>query len=891
MKYTNYLIIVFIVAVSLFSKNLLANNNLPKLTCYDKKSYHAGRQNWDIDIDQDGVVYFANTDGLLYNIYGEWHLKTMSEKGIIRAVLADNDKIWCGGNEYGYFTKNTGDLIFHSLGFLEYEQVWDIIAYENYIVFLAETQVIYYNKTDQTTTINKFTPGIYSIVKWNGKIWSAHKDGQIGFLENGVLQNATTLNELKNVEVRKLFVHNNKLYIVTLKGAVYSFNGEKLTTIILPDILKGKALFSGMSFDSDSFCLATISEGFVRINENGTVFNAVNSKNGLLDNTVLSMASDELGNVWLGLDYGAAKVELQGPINQIFKGAATYDIKNFNNKTFIATNKGLYSNFNEKGFQLMENSGGQIWSLKVVENELYICNNNGLSKVKNNKALPSSINYTGIYDLAHFEGTNYFIFATYHGSVLMEKVGEQFNYIKNLNLWGNRKLNYDKTNRCIWGEFTDKGICQLSLSPNFTVEKKEFLNFSKVIKTENGFYFSDNKALFQYKEGAFHPSEHALVKTVKGPIQAMAFNKKGYLAYVQNREIKLSVLLPDGQIHSYNTLLTSLGENTISEFEFIDFHNDLLRLATDRGVTTFDINYQSNLKKFSKPVISSFTVLNEKNKTFHLPYPKDGIHLDSGNKDLKFKFGINKSNYDVVEYRYKLAPKQKNWTEWDQVKKELLLPQIKGGNYTLYLQSRVNGGLSQETSLTFSIKKLWYQTAWVILPIVLVTLVWVFGVIIIMTRINRKKLNRQKNVFIDRDTHKTLQLKNDQLLQYTEIISHKNEFLNKIKNGLEKMRNSEAKRWVNMITNEVNNEKKDFLFHKLFSEIHQDFISRLTEKYPTLTSNDIRVLSFIRINLDKNEICNLMNISSRSLDTNRYRLKKKLNLEQGADLNQFIRDL
>ena len=456
MNHINRIFLLFPFLLFILSGSLLANNNLPKLTCYNKKDYHAGRQNWDVDIDKDGIVYFGNSEGLLYNIYGEWRFKTMSKKGIIRSVLADNDTIWCGGKEYGYFTKHTDDFIFHSLGELEYDQVWDIISFEDSIVYLSETQLIYYNKTNKSLNRYKFYPGIWSITKWRGKIWSVHKNGQIGYIENGILKNPTTLDELEKIETRKIFVHNNELYIVTLEGNVYSYDGKKIKTIPLPDTLKGKSLFSGMSFDHDSFCLATISEGFIQVNNKGELVNAVNAKNGLLDNTVLSMAEDELGNVWLGLDYGIAKIELQGPINQIFRGAATYDIKNFKGKTYIATNKGLFCSSKENGFQFIENSGGQIWTLKEINDELYSCNNNGFSKIKDNHIIPLTVNYTGVYDVANFEDTDYYLFSTYHGLILIKKVGNQFNYIKNLSLWGNKKLIYDKATRCIWGEFRIK---------------------------------------------------------------------------------------------------------------------------------------------------------------------------------------------------------------------------------------------------------------------------------------------------------------------------------------------------------------------------------------------------------------------------------------------------
>ncbi|TXD52705.1 MULTISPECIES: hypothetical protein [unclassified Polaribacter] len=472
----------------LFSRSVFSINNLPKLECYDKNAYQAGRQNWDIDIDKDGIVYFANSDGLLYNIFGEWKLKKMPKKELIRSVLVNNDTIYCGGTEIGYFAKKSGDLIFHKIEALKEDQVWEIISFENSIVFLAENQVIYYDKLKKTTIKHKFKPRFWSITKWRGEIWGVRKNGQIGSLEKGVFKKKAFLKELLAVEIRKIFVHNDQLFVVTLAGKLYSFDGKKIKQIVLPQVLKGKALFSGMSYDDSSFCLATISEGFIRINNKGEVLNLVNSKNGLLDNTVLSMAKDQLGNMWLGLDYGIAKIESPGPINQIFKGAATYDIINFKGKTYIATNKGLYCSSDNSDFQLIEGFGGQIWSLRVVDDELYVCGIRGLSKIVKNKVETRSIYQIGVYDLAHFEGTDYYLLLAYNGLILAKKVGEEFNFIKNLELWGYRKLSYDRANKCIWGEFGNENIYQLVLNSNFEVEVKKNTTFLKFFNTENGIF-------------------------------------------------------------------------------------------------------------------------------------------------------------------------------------------------------------------------------------------------------------------------------------------------------------------------------------------------------------------------------------------------------------------
>lgn len=879
-------LLLFIIS---YPKSLCANNNLPKFINYEKKDYKAGRQNWDITIDNNGIVYFANTNGLLYNIYGEWKLTPLPKKGVLRSVLADNDTIWCGGSEYGYFTKKEGDLNFHSLGSVQYQNIWDILSFENQIIFLTESHIIYYDKTSHLKKTYTYSPGIWSLTKWGKKIWGIHKNGEIGYLENGVLKKTSTHKELINIEIRKTFVHNNKLYIVLYSGKLFSFDGKNLKELELPNTLKERGFFTGFSYDKNSFCLGTIAEGFVQINQNMEIITSVNSEHGLLDNTILSMKKDELGNIWMGLDYGIAKLEIQGPVNQIFNKAATYDIQNFQGKTYIATNKGLFCNSKDNDFKFVENSSGQIWRLKNIENELYICHNNGLFTIKNNQ-ISYLIDYTGVYDIARFENTNYFVLSTYHGLILTRKEGANFTYVENLDIWGTKKLIYDIENTCIWVEFNEKSISKLTLDLNNKIEEEKIPDFSVVFNTENGIYFNNTESLFKYKNGKFLLSDQSLIKSIKGSIQAMAYSKNGCLAYLQNKELKLNTLLPDGNTYSYNSLLKPLGKNALSYFEYLDFDKNLLRLATDRGITTFDINYQSKLKKYSDPVISSFTILNEDNNKFYLPYPTEGIKLSSGNKDLKFKFSINKLKYDVVEYRYKLYPTFVKWSKWAPSINEIYIPQVAGGNYIIYLQTRVNSGAIQETSFKFSIKKQWHETLWVILPITIVLLTWIFGVIFIMSYINKRKLNHQKNEYNKHALEKTLSMKNEQLLQYSEIISHKNEFLNKIKIGLEGMRNNEAKRWVNLILKEMNNEKKEFLFHKLFSEINQDFISRLTKQYPLLTSNDIRTLSFIRTNLSKKEICNLMNISPRSLDTNRYRLKKKMNFKEETDLDQFIRD-
>ncbi|MEM9144277.1 MAG: LuxR C-terminal-related transcriptional regulator, partial [Bacteroidota bacterium] len=58
--------------------------------------------------------------------------------------------------------------------------------------------------------------------------------------------------------------------------------------------------------------------------------------------------------------------------------------------------------------------------------------------------------------------------------------------------------------------------------------------------------------------------------------------------------------------------------------------------------------------------------------------------------------------------------------------------------------------------------------------------------------------------------------------------------------------------------------------------------------HPSLTPNDLKLCAYLRLNLASKEIAGLLNISPRSVEIKRYRLRKKLNLSQGDKLVDYI---
>ncbi len=68
----------------------------------------------------------------------------------------------------------------------------------------------------------------------------------------------------------------------------------------------------------------------------------------------------------------------------------------------------------------------------------------------------------------------------------------------------------------------------------------------------------------------------------------------------------------------------------------------------------------------------------------------------------------------------------------------------------------------------------------------------------------------------------------------------------------------------------------------------QEFICRLKNGFPSLTSNDLRICSLLRQNLSTKEVAQNLAIGAESANKARYRIRKKLNLSRKDDLIQFI---
>ena len=92
------------------------------------------------------------------------------------------------------------------------------------------------------------------------------------------------------------------------------------------------------------------------------------------------------------------------------------------------------------------------------------------------------------------------------------------------------------------------------------------------------------------------------------------------------------------------------------------------------------------------------------------------------------------------------------------------------------------------------------------------------------------------------------------------------------------------------IQQNINEDEGWDKFEENFNLVYDNFMKRLTGQFPDLKMNDRRLCAYLRMGLSSKEMASLLNTSVRSIETARYRLRKKLDMEQGDNLTEFIQN-
>lgn len=181
----------------------------------------------------------------------------------------------------------------------------------------------------------------------------------------------------------------------------------------------------------------------------------------------------------------------------------------------------------------------------------------------------------------------------------------------------------------------------------------------------------------------------------------------------------------------------------------------------------------------------------------------------------------------------------------------------------------------------------------------------------IKIRSSRDLLERQKELLEIKEKLIATEKENINLLEArmaAEVESHsqslsaqtlhvieKNQMLGEIQQKLKRILEEDSKEQKKRIRNLIKQIDYNFSqdtdwedYKNSFEKVHQDFFKNLHKNSKDLTPGELKLASLMRMNLSSKEIASTLGISQESLRISRYRLRKKLNLEKGENLQQFL---
>jgi ligand-binding sensor domain-containing protein/DNA-binding CsgD family transcriptional regulator len=765
----------------------IKNIGLPEIKNYKRTDYKGGTQNWNIDQDKNGNLYFANNNGLFQFDGSTWHKYALPNGTSIRCLKIDKyGRIFVGSySEFGYFKPNPkGELEYFSLSKFTnlpkikiIDFVWKIHIHNDEVIFQSFERV-YILKNNKLSQLKAPTRFQFSFLVKNRLYLQDIKSGILEY-KNGKLYPLKGTTLLNGVEVWGMFsMPQNQLLIATLSKGLYLYSNGKMTpweTEANTFIKKNNSL-GGVAVNNKFIVLNSVLDGIIICDTNGKIIQHINHKKGLQNNTVLTSFIDNKNNIWLGLDNGIAFINENSPFTYFgfsYNISTVYASVIYEGNLYVATNQGVFyhpwnTNFKEETFELVEGTTGQAWNVQEIDNQLICGNNNGALLIKGGKTI-RTLDKKGYFGFKKIPNhPNLIIGSNYNGFALFEKTSNGLQYKNQIAGFDKSSSSFELDNTNLWLK-KDELIYKMVLSEDFKSFKsiKTYQNLSNSTKKISSIqsinktvYFQSNNLFYKYsqEENLFFKDTKMsrLFKNIP-KTNSITEDTSGNIWYVFNESIGVLMKMPNGNYKNTVEPFSNLTGNLVSNYTSINTLNaNNIFIGLTDGLAHYDSKLQPNFVKKPIAYIRSFaspsdTLLLGNNqditKKQTIPYKSNRV---------KFTFSSpSYENLENIEYSYQLEGFDDKWSNWSSIAiKEYT--NLREGDYKMKVKVRNSYRIeSNETIFSFKISPPWYRhfLAYLLYLLLIVAIIHFIR--------NRIKLKIRKNKYYETIEQRKLYLEKE----------------------------------------------------------------------------------------------------------------------------------
>lgn len=835
--------------------------------------------------------------------------------------------------------------------FRSFEDVWDIVLDGPNVIFRTNYR-LYRLSNDtcqvysaQTTFTSLFRVGNKIMVQGDSGLYIL-KNGKLSLLKGTEALAPMTVKGMLPAATGGILIITLKDGIFLLKDEILSPWETKTHAFIGSGRMHAAALLP-----DGKIAIGTSQNGLIILDVLGNPLYQIDKKNGLQNSHVLSLFPDHAGNLWLGLNNGIDFIETSSPFSSIYPDGnlkdAGYSVSIHGDNIFFGTNNGLYQAdwksysdpFQSGRYHRVENTSGQVWGTVSIGENLLMGHHEGAFAIQNNQAARISPPATGgawtFIQLNRFPG--YIIGGTYNGVSLYQNRNGKWEFVKKLNgLNESCRIMAQDNEGNIWIAHPYRGIYRLSFPTgpdSMTVrfyQSKDGLpsdNFNQVSRVRGQVMFGTAKGVYDYNPVTDRFAPNQTFADILGFewIKLLREDREGNIWFVVNNEVGLIHVEQKGvstKLHRQD--FPELRDRLVKGHEFLfPYDSQNVFFAAESGFLHYNPEASVFPDTALKVLLSACYLIKEKDSLFFGgTFSVNGLPVDRQPDSQKPVFNYRQNAFRFtfsspmflesgeIEYRFYLEGLEREWGVWT-TKAEKEYTNLSPGVYHFHLQARnIHGVESNIITYTLTISPPWYASPtaqgvyFLAFVILLVSLL-----LIPRIRFKRetqklqgimKKQEAEQEAQISRINNERLEEevrhKNQELASATMHLVQKNDILFKIRGELEEIaaisKDTSARKKINELLGlihydrQIDQDWEQFAFH--FDQVHRDFLKRLGEEFPQLSPTDHRLCAYLRMNLASKEIAPLMNISVRGVETGRYRLRKKMELDHDINLNEFM---
>lgn len=900
--------------------SIKAQDILPFVENFSKSKYEGDNQVWSVAQGNDNALYFANNHYFVRYNGVKWEKYTLPNKTIIRSVYAIGDRIYSGSyNEFGFWKRVNGKMIYTSLtknknlfvGNLINEEIWKIFHFKGSIYFQSFNELFVY--TGNSIKRLNIPDQISYCFLVDGKIFIASVNNGIYILEGNKFIQQKNWESLNNTIIHGIEKQNGITYFFTRKNGIFKDSNGVLKpwkNNTLNAVFKSEIINTARFIDNNRVAIGTAFNGIYIVNILDGSYTNVNRKNSLLNNSVLSIGLDKENDLWLGMDNGISHIEINSPYD-IFSDntgvlGSVYAVSPSKNGFILGTNHGIFDYQNKK-LTFIEGSQGQVWQVNKIGNKHIVGHNDGTLQYNGNQ-LDRLNGNTGGWKLLKNNYSNHYFQANYAGITIYKDANfSAFEKVIGLNK-PIKDIAQNKRNE-LWAVDNYKGLYKIDFDDQLNVKKIQNVTKANNIKHDyNVKLFSFKNEILFYINSLWYKFNSITNKLETFKLFSDNFKyisdiiaiddskflivKEGLIYLINNDSGKFYwELLPkkyyEGKIVNEDTEVIQIGNKLIINLD------DGFLIYTPKNKDKFS-NYTIKIEGFynNKLMSKKAKIKHNQSVELHVISPFYGFK----EKNLFYKFNNSNTYIPILNGK-------------------ILLNNLNYGKQEVFIYHLLKNEYKEISNYSFEVLKPWYFSFWMIITYFLI----LYSAFFLYFRWNKirynekiklkeEELKHQKQIH-DLEMDAANRIKNQEYEKHileiqiqtkaSEVagkslsIAKQTEMIDKIKSILDVEKNiATIKSQINKVIkiNSLNkNEWNSFEYNLLKS--NEDFVKIISAKYTNLTAKDIKLCIYLKMNLSSKEIAPLMNISYRGVELHRYRLRKKLVLDQTVNLNLFMNNV